>query len=235
VEAGAEEGARMSARDLVLGTIRRSLGVDGREPARQLAVKARIGQHARGIVPKRGNVAPAARLKLFSEMMQAVHGTVVRVPAYEDVPAAVADYLRGKNLPMEIRRGADPRLRAIPWRNEGALDVAEGPSRGNDLTAVSHAFAAVAESGTLVLLSGADNPTTLNFLPDHHLVIVNAADIAGDYETVWDKLREVYGVGRMPRTVNFITGPSRSGDIEQVHLLGAHGPRSLHVLVVGTP
>ncbi|HXL68502.1 MAG TPA: lactate utilization protein [Xanthobacteraceae bacterium] len=225
----------MSDRDVVLGTIRRSLGVDGHEPARQLAVKARIGQHARGIVPKRGDVTPAARVKLFSEMMQAVHGTVVRVPAYEDVPAAVAEYLRGNNLPAEIRHGADPRLRAIPWRNEGALDVVEGASRGNDLTAVSHAFAAVAESGTLVLLSGVDNPTTLNFLPDHHLVIVDAADIAGDYETVWDRLREVYGVGGMPRTVNFITGPSRSGDIEQVHLLGAHGPRSLHVLVVGKP
>ncbi len=111
--------------------------------------------------------------------------------------------------------------------------MVEGPSRGKDLTAVSHAFAAVAESGTLVLLSGPDNPTTLNFLPDHHLVVVDAKDIAGDYETVWDRLREVYGVGGMPRTVNFITGPSRSGDIEQVHLLGAHGPRSLHVLVVG--
>ena len=225
----------MSARDTVLATVRRSLGVDGREAARQLAVKARIGQHARGVVPKRGDVTPAARVKLFAEMMQAVHGTVVRLPSYDDVPAAVAEYLRGKNLPMEIRRGADPRLKNIPWRNEGALDVAQGPSRGKDLTAVSHAFAAVAESGTLVLLSGPDNPTTLNFLPDHHLVIVEAKDIAGDYETVWDKLREIYGVGKMPRTVNFITGPSRSGDIEQVHLLGAHGPRSLHVLVVGKP
>lgn len=223
----------MSARDTVLGTIRRSLGADGREPARQLAVKARIGQHARGVVPKRGDGPPSARLKLFTEMMQAVYGTVVRLPSYADVPAAVADYLRGKNLPMEIRRGGDQRLRDIPWRNERTLDVAIGPSRGKDVTAVSHAFAAVAESGTLVLVSGTDNPTTLNFLPDHHLVIVDAKDIAGDYETVWDKLREVYGVGTMPRTVNFITGPSRSGDIEQVHLLGAHGPRSLHVLVVG--
>ena len=223
----------MNARDVVLGTIRRSLGVDGREAARQLAVKARIGQHARGIVPKRGDVTPSARVKLFTEMMQAVHGTVRRLASYDDVPAAVADYLRGKNLPLEIRRGGDQRLRDIPWRNEPALDVAIGPSRGKDLTSVSHAFAAVAESGTLVLLSGTDNPTTLNFLPDHHLVVVNAADIGGDYETAWDKLREVYGVGRMPRTVNYITGPSRSGDIEQVHLLGAHGPRSLHVLLVG--
>jgi L-lactate dehydrogenase complex protein LldG len=232
MEAGATEGA-MSARDTMLATIRRSLGVEGREAARRLLVNARIGRHARGIVPKRGDLTPAARVKLFTEMIEAVHATVQRLASYDDVPAAVAQYLRGKNLPLQIRHGFDPRLEDIPWDKEGALDVRQGPSRGNDLTAVSHAFAAVAESGTLVLVSGADNPTTLNFLPDHHLVVVDAKDMAGDYETVWDRLREVYGVGKMPRAVNFITGPSRSGDIEQVHLLGAHGPRSLHVLVVG--
>jgi L-lactate dehydrogenase complex protein LldG len=223
----------VSARDIVLGSIRRSLGTDGREPARQLAVKARIAQHARGVVPKRGDVPPAARVKLFREMLQAVHGSVQEVASYDEVPAAVADYLRRKNLPLAVRRGADRRLQSLPWKREGALEVSHGPSDGNQLAAVSHAFAAVAESGTLALVSGLDNPTTLNFLPDHHLVVVDAADIAGDYETVWDKVRAAYGVGKMPRTVNFITGPSRSGDIEQTHLLGAHGPRSLHVLVVG--
>jgi len=86
-----------------------------------------------------------------------------------------------------------------------------------------------------VLLSGPDNPTTLNFLPDHHLVIIDAKDVAGDYETVWDRLRKKFGAGKMPRAVNWITGPSRSGDIEQKTLLGAHGPRSLHVLIVGKP
>jgi L-lactate dehydrogenase complex protein LldG len=96
--------------------------------------------------------------------------------------------------------------------------------------AVSHAFGGVAESGTLVLTSGRDNPTTLNFLPDTHIVVIDAKDIAGDYETLWARLR---GQGAMPRTVNWITGPSRSADIEQTLILGAHGPRRLHVMVVG--
>ena len=61
---------------------------------------------------------------------------------------------------------------------------------------------------------------------------LTAKDIAGDYESAWDKVRGAYGKGRMPRTVNFITGPSRSGDIEQTLLLGAHGPRRLHIVVV---
>jgi L-lactate dehydrogenase complex protein LldG len=225
----------MSARDLVLESIKRSLGVSGREPARRVAVEGRLKLHARGIVPKRGDKKPAARLKLFREMIEAAHGTVVQLDSKDEVPAAVADYLRSKNLPQRVRRGADPRFEKISWKREKTLEVSIGASDGSDLASVSYAFGAVAETGTLVLLSGADNPTTLNFLPDHHLVVVNAKEVAGDYETIWDKIRKRFGAGKLPRTVNLITGPSRSADIEQTHLLGAHGPRSLHVMLVGKP
>ena len=62
---------------------------------------------------------------------------------------------------------------------------------------------------------------------------VAAADIVGDVETAWARLRERFGAGALPRTVSLITGPSRSGDIEQTLILGAHGPRALHIVVVG--
>ncbi len=88
-------------------------------------------------------------------------------------------------------------------------------------------------SGTLVLTSGADNPTTLNFLPETAIVVLDAADIAGDYETVWERLQQQAGENPLPRTINLISGPSRSADIEQTLLLGAHGPRNLHIIVVG--
>ena len=64
-------------------------------------------------------------------------------------------------------------------------------------------------------------------------MVLFADDIAGDYETVWRRIRETYGEGKLPRTVNLVTGPSRSADIEQTLILGAHGPRALHILVVG--
>jgi L-lactate dehydrogenase complex protein LldG len=224
----------MTARELIFATMRRSLGVTGAEAPRRAAVAARLAGHPRGVVPARGQLPQQERLDLFSRMLEAASGTTERVASAADIPAAVAAFLRGHNLPPRVRLGGDPRL-DLSWGNAAALEILHGPSDGHDLAAVSHAFTAVAETGTLVLTSGPDNPTTLNFLPDVHIVVVDAADVAADFETVMARLRERYGAGIMPRTVNLITGPSRSADIEQTLLLGAHGPRKLHVIVVGSP
>jgi L-lactate dehydrogenase complex protein LldG len=221
----------MSARDTILASIRRSLGVTGGEAPRRKEVADRLRDHPCGVIPARGQLPPAARLKLFIAMVEAASATAERLARPADVPGAVAAFLRAHNLPMAIRQGEDPRLAAMPWPQ--TLAVATGPSMGDDLVAVSHAFGAVAESGTVMLVSGRENPTTLNFLPDTHLVVVDAKDVVGDYETLWQRLREHGGPGMLARTVNLITGPSRSADIEQTLILGAHGPRHLHVIVVG--
>lgn len=222
----------MSARDAVLSKIRRSLHAGEGDDARRAAVADRLAAHAAGLVPARGQGDAARRLAVFLEMAEKSAATIARLASADDVPEAVAAYLRSKNLPQAVRRGADPRLAALPFDRAPQLAVAVGPSDGRDLVGLSHAYGAVAESGTVVMVSGADNPTTLNFLPEHHLVVVRASDVAADYETVWARVRAGYGDGVMPRTVNWITGPSRSGDIEQTILLGAHGPRALHLLVV---
>jgi len=229
--AAPDSAAPMTARDTILASIRRSLGVRGDEAPRRIAVAERLAKHPAGIIPARGR-RESERLALFRSMMQLAAGTVEMVARRDEVPGAVAKFLRAHNLPPALRRGADPRLDAMPWGRERTLDVASGPSDGGDAVAVSHAFGAAAETGTLMLTSGPDNPTTLNFLPETHVVVVQADDIAGDYETLWRRLRERYGPGKMPRTVNWITGPSRSADIEQTLILGAHGPRRLHVIVV---
>ena len=221
----------MSARDDILGSIRRSLGVSGTETIRRQMVVDRLERGPRGVIPQRGQVSGDARLALFRLQAEAALATVTDVESIADVPQSIADFLRDHNLPATLRMGDDPRLRAMPWSNT-ALDIAHGPSAGQDLNAVSHAFGGVAETGSLVMISGSENPSNLNFLPDNHIIVVSAKDIAGDYESVWTKIRYAFGKGGMPRTVNWITGPSRSGDIEQTMLLGAHGPRRLHVIVV---
>ena len=83
-----------------------------------------------------------------------------------------------------------------------------------------------------MLTSGPDNPTTLNFLPENHIIALPASRICATYEDAWDAMRAIYGGGIMPRAVNFITGPSRTADIEQTLLMGAHGPRRLHVILI---
>jgi L-lactate dehydrogenase complex protein LldG len=224
----------MTARDQILAAIRRSLGVTGHEAPRRREVTDRIASHPLGIIPARGQGTPRERLDVFVRMVELAAGTVARVGALDEVPGEVAAFLRRYNLPPAVRRGADPRLAGVPWERAGTLEVSTALDAGM-LSSVSHAFAGVAETGTVVLASGTDNPTSLNFLPDNHIVVIDAKDVAGDYETVWQRLREKFGDGAMPRTVNLITGPSRSADIEQTLILGAHGPRRLHVIVVGEP
>lgn len=222
----------MSARDTILASIRSSLGVNGHEAPRRKIVADRIGGHPSGVVPQRGQLPDQERIALFDKMVEGAAGTLKHVTHADDIPAAIAEFLRRHNLPLSVRRGSDALLAGLPWQREPALDVTTGASDGRQLASISHAFAGVAETGTLVLASGPDNPTTLNFLPDNHVVIIEADDIAGDFETVLARLRETFGVA-LPRVVNMITGPSRSADIEQTLILGAHGPRRLHVIVVG--
>jgi L-lactate dehydrogenase complex protein LldG len=221
----------LSARDEVLANIRRSLNVTGAEAPRRMAVEDRLAQARAGIIPARGQGDQAARTATFKAEAERAQASVVEVESAAEVPGEIARFLRDGNLPATLRMGEDPRLAGMPW-SATALEIARGASDGHDLNAVSGAFAAIAESGTLTLASGADNPTTLNFLPDNHFIVVAASDIVGDYESAWRKLRERYGKGLMPRTVNMITGPSRSADIEQTLLLGAHGPRRLHIVII---
>src|ERR1043166_65242 len=224
----------MTSRATLFASIRASLGVTGQEPARRAAAAQRLNEHPRGVIPARGQLPAAERVRLFCQMVEAANGSASMLSSADEVPSAVAALLRQHNLPMQIRRGDDPRLGRLPWHTAGTLEVTAGPSDGHQLVSVSHAFAGVAETGTLVMASGADNPTTLNFLPDTHIVVVDADDIAGDYETVWQRVRETFGIDALPRAINMITGPSRSADIAQILILGAHGPRRLHVLVVGS-
>lgn len=222
----------MSARDNVLKKVRASLGAAPGDSTRARIVAERLAEAPAGVVPERGHLPQKERVALFCRMAEKVSATTERVKKPADVPKAVSAYLRSKNLPASVRMGADKRLAAMPWSAAKSLEVKTGRADPEDEVGVSHALAGVAETGTVTLYSGTDNPTTVNFLPEHHIVVVDAKDIAGDLETVLSWLRKSFGKGKMPRTVNLITGPSRSGDIEQKLLLGAHGPRALHLIIV---
>jgi L-lactate dehydrogenase complex protein LldG len=220
-----------NARARIMARIKRSTP-KGDEAARISSVEERLQNPQHNLVPERGVGDEAHRIAVFTRMMETVGGTVEVLDDVNDVPAAVAAYLRNTNRPAQIRRGSDERLAVLPWHRAQTLEVKEGRAEDTDTASLTHAFAGVAESGTIVQLSGAANPTTLNFLPEAHIVLLEAKDLHASYEEGWARLRAIYGPGQMPRTVNMISGPSRTADIEQTIVRPAHGPKDMHVIIV---
>jgi L-lactate dehydrogenase complex protein LldG len=224
------------SRDRILGNVRRSLR-RGANDAAAATARGRLAEHRPNTIPARAvELDHDARIDLFQAMAEEVSATVARVASLGDVPAAVADYLAQHNLPSELVITPDPQLEPIPWDERPTIGLREGIATGTDLVGVTGAFAAVAETGTLMLISGPESPTRNNFLPDNHIVVLRAEQIVPTYEEGWNRLRALKtltdGHFTMPRTVNFITGPSRTADIELKIELGAHGPRRLHILIV---
>jgi L-lactate dehydrogenase complex protein LldG len=220
------------ARAQVLGAIKRSLKRDSPSPEQKAELEARLASPPTGPIPARGQLAPAARIELFVSMAQEAACTVARVADGAAVPAAVADYLARENLPAKLRLAPDPAVASLPWATRPLLEITTGRSDGSDEVSLTPALAGIAETGTLVLTSGPERPTTLNFLPETHIVVLRAGQVVGAMEEVWAGLRRRYGPGQMPRTVNLVTGPSRSADIEQTLQMGAHGPRRLYIILV---
>ncbi len=213
------------ARSRNLARTRRSLGRDA-----ELAAPERANLEARLSAPPR-HTRPFFREGLvarFKAKLEAVAGTVDLVSSPNAVGVAVAEYLARHDLEAKLVLADAPLLKNVPW--PPACVVETRVPDGNDMTSVTSAFAAVAETGSLVLLSGPANATTLGFLPDNHIVVLPQDRIVTHMEDLWSELRRA--ATPLPRSVNFVTGPSRTADIEQTMQLGAHGPRRLHVIVL---
>ncbi len=217
-----------SGRDQVLASVRRALGRKGEAPEPE-AVTARLARPQQNTIPMRAQLQQPELTELFLSMAADAQATVVRLPSRERVPAAVADFCREHGLSAQAVIAPASPLADLDW-STGGVAVETRAVRSGDPVALATAAAGIAETGTLALLSGPENPVTGNFLPDNHLVVLEERDLLGTPEDLWAMLRE-RGLP-LPRTVNWITGPSRSGDIEMTMLMGAHGPIRLHILFV---
>ena len=218
------------SKEQMLASIRRGLR-RGALPEDQTAMlRGRLERHPRQLIPARSRLPHAGQVDLFVANVEKEFGSVTRVADDAEIPGAIADYLAAQNLPGEMVMAPHPDLRAIDWSARPLLSIREGRAEATDMVSVQHGFAAIAETGTLMLPSAAERPTTLNVLTDTEIVVLRASRVVGAYEEAWDLLRSE--VGAMPRNVMLVTGPSRSADIEQALELGAHGPRRLHVVLV---
>lgn len=209
------------AREEILQRIRQSLGRPGIDDSERATLEHRFHSPPISLRPD----FDTDLVTRFAEKLAAVAGTLDRVHDEDRMFEALAAHLQGQGV--EKRLVAAPALQDLAWPAE--WEVRFGATRGDDLVAVTPCFAAVAETGSVVLLSGAETPTSLNFLPDYHIVLVRASQLVKHIEDVWPLLRAIEA---FPRSVNFISGPSKTADVEQTMQLGAHGPRSLHVIFI---
>lgn len=211
-------------RDNILNAIRCNLGRGELSAQSRATLDRRLTGATESLRPRLPGSDPVA---LFRDGLERLSGSLEELTSLREVPAAVAGYLREQDHDAAIV--VAPALQSLDWARE-ELAPRFDRAHGNELTGVSQAFCGIAETGSLVLLSGPDNPTTINFLPEHHLVVLIQSDLLHHIEDVWSRMRA--SGHEWPRTVNIITGPSRTADIEQTIQLGAHGPRRLHVLLV---
>jgi L-lactate dehydrogenase complex protein LldG len=167
------------------------------------------------------------RIARFTDEAARLSTTIAEVSQLADAPAEAARYLTSLNL--DARVVAWPSLAALPWREAG-LDAEFRKPADADLTGITGCFCATAETGSLVLLSGPDTPASGALLPQTHIAIVPASRIVDGHEDAFALIRAERG--ELPRAVNFVSGPSRTGDIEQTIVLGAHGPYRVHVIIV---
>ncbi len=209
----------MSARENILARIAKARG-----PAAAVDIEDAIRRHPRGPIPS----LEKNLVQRFAEQATRLASDVSGAASMAEVLGLAARYLSERHLPMQAV--CWPALAAIDWRAAG-IEVQARAARGEDMVGITGAFAGIAETGTLMLLSGPQTPATVSLLPETHIAVVDKSRIVATMEDAWDRLRVEHG--KLPRAVNFISGPSRTADVEQTVTLGAHGPYRVLIIIVG--
>lgn len=214
----------MSARANIIARIRTRQGkaVSVRADEREL-VAQHIAAHPQSPRPQ----VDADRVARFRDRALSLTTSVEELHALAELPAAIARYLQQHALPRSAV--CWPEFAALDWAAQG-LQVEARPALATDLVGITGAFCALAETGTLMLCAGAATPATTSLLPETHVAVFSRSRIVTGMEDAWALLRTESG--SLPRAVNFISGPSRTADIEQTVTLGAHGPYRVHVLLL---
>ncbi|HEY5310560.1 MAG TPA: lactate utilization protein C [Casimicrobiaceae bacterium] len=220
-----------ASREAVLGRVRKALRKTAPDPRARADAQACIDAHQQGPRP----AMPADLVARFAQRATDMQSTVERIGSLAEIPQAVRRYLDALVLGPDLaeQRSAQgvcwPEFADLPWSDSG-LAMEARPTIGFDRLGITGTFCAIAETGTLVFLSGPQTPTATALLPDTHVAVIRADRIVSGMEEAFALVRAERGA--MPRAMNMISGPSRTGDIEQTIVLGAHGPFRVHILLL---
>jgi len=215
----------VAARDNILARIRAQ---QGKPATASVDERAEVQSHVRSRPQHPRPRAEWEPLARFRERALGLSSTVDEVESLTAAPAAVARYLRSNSLPLTAVCWTE--FAELDWRAAG-IEVAARAARDSDLVGITGAFCAIAETGTLMTVSSPRTPGTVSLLPETHIAIVRGVRIVRGMEEAWQLMRDE--LRQPPRAVSFISGPSRTADIEQTVTLGAHGPYRVHIIITG--
>ena len=212
------------------------LGAVASATAARRASKPAAAAVARHVRPARASGDHGVLVERFCDMAAFAGATVRRVADRAAAPAAIAAFVSEQDLGDHLLLSADASVTSLPWNLCPRLLLRTGAVRPDDRASVTAAIAGVAETGTILVASGAEAPNALHFLPEVHMVLLAAAQIVGGYEDALARLaRSTALPDALPRAATFITGPSRTADIEKTPQIGVHGPRQLFIVVIDDP
>mgnify|MGYP001491129328 CR=1 FL=1 len=200
---------------------------------RRVVAEARITAPPTHPRPARAAVSGTNALADFKRHLENVSAVFEAVAAPEDVPGTIAAFVKANYPDETVTHGRDPWLAALPWQRASQLKRQEWKPGPPPRIGLSRAVAAIAETGTLVLSSGPENPASLNYLPEVHIVVVEAANLKASMEAGLAAARQSPGPAGMPRTLALVSGASRTADVGGKLVAGAHGPKKLLVILVG--
>ncbi|WP_201768824.1 LutC/YkgG family protein [Hyphomicrobium nitrativorans] len=208
-------------RDTVLARIRAALGDRHRTRDELATLDRRLNAPPVGVRPKLHDDP----LSQFITKAQANLCTVERIASLQMLVPAILRLLPPPPQKPDI--SVAPALAHLGWPADWSINF--GAGRRTEPLSVTLAVAGIAETGSVVLRSAPASPTTLNFLPDMHVVVLRADDVVAHTEDAWARLRAEGG--DWPRTVNIIAGPSRTADVGGIIVRPAHGPKSVHLVL----
>jgi len=218
----------MNAREKIFAQIRASLQRGKLSPEQEKGLSVKMQNPTHSILPARANLTGEALINLFIEQAKYALAHLERVDSLSRVPQLILQILQEQALPFVLRAASDSVITSLPWQDFPELTVSYGRAFEADKVSLTPCLCGVAETGTLVLLSSHNSPTTLNFLPALHIALLDRKSIVRYYEEAWDLIRTR---DLLPRMVNFITGPSRTADIEQTVQIGVHGPKQVFIIL----
>lgn len=183
------------------------------------------------------------KIEKFTESWQALTGVVEVVESEADAINVLVKWLTDENIKQVIRWShpeldtlgidnalAESGVQVEIWGKDGHFDmraVANNAEAG--ITSVDYA---IADTGTLALFSSRDKARSVSLLPPVHISIFRAEQLVTRIGEVLSKADDMNLKEQLPAGINFITGPSRSADIENDLSIGVHGPKKVYALII---